>query len=97
MFNYFSNSVIHDVIIVVLPNGQAERLSVNHVDDDGNIALHYAAANELTACVERLVQLGSILSLVNKSQMTCCEMADEVSDIPPSRHIPRYTLSLIDF
>jgi len=62
----------------VLPDGSTERLSVNHVDNDGNIALHYCAANGLVECVEHLVRLNSILSLVNKSQMTCCEMADEV-------------------
>jgi hypothetical protein len=58
-------------------NGTCEVVSVNHADIDGNIALHYASSNGLTECVEKLVELNSILSLVNKSQMTCCEMADE--------------------
>jgi ankyrin repeat/IBR domain-containing protein 1 len=53
-----------------------EKVSVNCVDIDGNLAIHYAAANGLLTCVERLVQLGSIISLVNRSNLTCCEMAD---------------------
>eukprot|EP01035_Chromulina_nebulosa_P018256 gene18256-23931_t len=58
-------------------DGRCEGLSINHVDIDGNSALHYAASNGLLQCVESLIQLNGILSIVNKSQMTCCEMADE--------------------
>jgi len=58
-------------------DGKYEGLSINHVDVDGNSALHYAASNGLLQCVESLIQLNGILSIVNKSQMTCCEMADE--------------------
>lgn len=54
-----------------------EKVSINCVDIDGNLAIHYAAANGLVSCVERLVTLGTIISLVNRSNLTCCEMADE--------------------
>ncbi len=54
-----------------------EKVSVNCVDIDGNLAIHYAAANGLVSCVERLVTLGAIISLVNRTNLTCCEMADE--------------------
>lgn len=54
-----------------------EMVSVNRVDVDGNAALHYASENGLSICVERLIQSGAILSLVNKAQKTCCELADE--------------------
>lgn len=53
-----------------------EKVSINSVDADGNAAIHYAAANGLLECVEHFVQLGAIISLVNKSNLTCCEMAD---------------------
>lgn len=52
-------------------------VTIHYVDIDGNSALHYAAANGLLSCVEKFVELNAILSLVNKLQMTCCEMADE--------------------
>lgn len=54
-----------------------EIVSVNHVDIDGNSAIHYAAYNGLLKCVRKLISLGAIISIVNKLQMTCCEMADE--------------------
>jgi hypothetical protein len=37
---------------------------------------HYASSNGLTECVERLISLGAIISIVNKAQRTCCELAD---------------------
>lgn len=43
-----------------------ETVSINHADADGNGAVHYAAANGLVDCVERLVGHGAIISLVNK-------------------------------
>ena len=52
------------------------KVSVNHVDEDGNIALHYAARNGLLDCVQMLLQQNSVISLVNKDQMTCCDEAD---------------------
>ena len=30
----------------------------------------------LTECVERLIAHGAIISIVNKAQKTCCELAD---------------------
>jgi ankyrin repeat protein len=56
---------------------ETETVSINHADCEGNSALHYAAAGGLLRCVSRLVMLDAIVSLVNKSQMTCCELADE--------------------
>lgn len=56
---------------------QMEKVSVNKVDFNGNLAIHYAASNGLVNCVEELTHLGSILSLVNKSNLTCCELVDQ--------------------
>lgn len=53
-----------------------ETVSLNRTDVDGNAAIHYAAEQGLILCVERLVRAGAIVSLVNKSQRTCCELAD---------------------
>jgi ankyrin repeat protein len=53
-----------------------EMVSINRVDCEGNSAIHYAATNGLAECVERLVALGAIISLVNKAQKTCCDVAD---------------------
>lgn len=53
-----------------------DKVSVNHVDEDGNIALHYAARNGLVKCVIALLRHGSIISLVNRDQLTCCDEAD---------------------
>lgn len=52
------------------------KVSINHVDSDGNAALHLAAKSGLIECVIKLVREGAIISLVNKDQMTCCEVAD---------------------
>jgi hypothetical protein len=59
-----------------------EKVSVNHIDVDGNAAIHYAAASGLLQCVEKLVLLGAIISIVNKGNITCCEMADEKDHKP---------------
>ena len=56
--------------------GEPEMVSINHADLDGNGAVHYAAASGLVDCVDRLVSQGAIISLVNKAQKTCCELAD---------------------
>ena len=53
-----------------------ESVSINHVDVDGNAAVHYASSNGLLECVERLISVGAIISIVNKAQKTCCELAD---------------------
>ena len=55
---------------------EPECVSINHVDIDGNAAVHYASSNGLTECVEKLISLGAIISIVNKAQRTCCELAD---------------------
>jgi hypothetical protein len=54
----------------------AEYVSVNHVDNDGNTATHYAASSGLTDCVIYLAALGAIISIVNLDQMTPCEMSE---------------------
>ncbi len=54
----------------------SESISLNRVDHDGNSAIHYAATHGLEACVELLVRAGVIVSIVNYSQRTCCELAD---------------------
>lgn len=70
---------ILDMIITYNGNdmhGRFEIVSVNQVDIDGNAAIHHAAANGLLSCVEKLVANNAIISIVNKSNFTCCEMAD---------------------
>jgi len=57
-------------------DGIVERVSMNHVDDDGNTALHLACLNNLTGCIALLVSQGAIISIVNKDQRNCCELAD---------------------
>jgi len=59
-----------------LEAGNAESLSVNRVDADGNAAIHCAAENGLSPIVRSLVSAGAIISIVNKSQKTCCELAE---------------------
>jgi hypothetical protein len=54
-----------------------EKLSLNRVDCDGNTAIHLAALNNLQVCVETLVSLGAIISIVNRGNLTCCELADQ--------------------
>jgi ankyrin repeat protein len=54
-----------------------ETVSLNKVDVDGNTPIHLAAQNGLLECVEKLIALGAIISIVNKSNRTCCELADE--------------------
>ena len=57
-------------------DGRCESVSINHVDNDGNTALHYAALNNLTGCILKLLSCGAIISIVNKDQKNCCELAD---------------------
>lgn len=57
-------------------DGEYHSVSLNRVDVDGNAALHYAASSGLVECVVRLLGFGAIISIVNKEQRTCCEMAD---------------------
>jgi hypothetical protein len=52
-----------------------EYLSVNRVDHDGNSPLHYASMNGLFECILLLTSRNAIISIVNKDQMTCCEIA----------------------
>jgi len=59
--------------------GTEEKVSLNRVDNDGDTAIHLAALNGLVGCVEKLVALGAIISIVNKNNCTCCELADENS------------------
>ena len=54
------------------------------VDIEGNTAIHYAAKNGLLLCVEKLVALGAIISIVNKNNTTCCEMVPHLSYLPLS-------------
>ena len=54
----------------------SDQVSVNHVDGDGNTTIHIAAASGLVECVVRLIGQGAIISIVNRDQKTCCEMAD---------------------
>jgi ankyrin repeat protein len=56
-------------------DGRVENVSINHVDTDGNAAVHYASMNGLLGCVEKLISQGAIISIVNKAQRTCCELA----------------------
>ena len=63
-----------------------DKVSANKVDVDGNCAIHYAASNGLNECVKRLLDLGAIISIVNRNNHTCCELADlnqykELSDM----------------
>ena len=44
-------------------DGTCDEVSLNHVDEDGNTALHYAANNNLVACVIRLIANGAIISI----------------------------------
>lgn len=55
--------------------GGEEYVSVNRVDNDGNSPLHYASKNGLIECILLLTTHNAIISIVNKDQMTCCEIA----------------------
>lgn len=58
-----------------------ERVSPNRVDSNGNTAIHLAATNGLLACVQRLIACGAIISIVNKGNSTCCELAAEMNHV----------------
>lgn len=53
-----------------------EKLSLNRVDKYGNSALHFAASNGLIDIVRRLIELGAIVSIVNKNNQSCCDLSD---------------------
>ena len=50
----------------VMADGERERIDVTAIDDDGNSALHLAAASGLAKCVEILVHQGAPLFVENK-------------------------------
>ena len=50
-----------------MADGERERIDVAALDDDGNSALHFAAASGLNKCVEILVAHGAPLFVENKS------------------------------
>jgi len=56
-------------------DGVCERVSINAVDERGNTALHYAATHGLSDCCDFLISSGGILTLVNKTQETPCDLA----------------------
>jgi hypothetical protein len=58
-------------------DSNGDSISVNRIDADGNSALQKASSNGLLDCVLGLIDNGAIISIVNKSQLTCCELADE--------------------
>jgi hypothetical protein len=72
------NDEVRVAVMILLLNWtrNGDKVSINHVDVDGNAALHYAARSGLLLCIMRLLKEGAIISLVNKDQMTCCEVAD---------------------
>ena len=49
-----------------MADGERERVDVGAIDDDGNSALHMAAASGLAKCVEMLVSQGAPLFVENK-------------------------------
>ena len=51
-------------------------LQSDSMDIEGNTALHYAAYNGLQPCVEALCKEGSSLSILNRSNKSCMDMAD---------------------
>eukprot|EP01031_Cornospumella_fuschlensis_P035729 gene35729-43336_t len=69
--------VLYNWVGIDEDNKEMEKVSLNRVDVDGNSAIHNAAGNGLVSCVEKLVGLGAIISIVNKNNITCCEVADE--------------------
>ncbi|GFT96564.1 ankyrin repeat and IBR domain-containing protein 1 [Nephila pilipes] len=52
-----------------------KKLKLDCVDNEGNTALHYAAASGLRRCVELLVMHGAPLFIENKSSETVCDLA----------------------
>jgi Holliday junction resolvasome RuvABC DNA-binding subunit len=53
-----------------------EKIDVNAVDVDGNTALHLTSYNGMVQCIEVLIKRGAKLSIINKSNLSCCECAD---------------------
>lgn len=54
-----------------------EKVMLDHVDVDGNTAMHLAAYNGLLQCIECLIEAGATLSVQNSEGATCCEIADK--------------------
>lgn len=51
-------------------------VDIDQADIDGNTALHLAAASNLLPCIEKLVQFGADLGIVNLENLTCSDLAD---------------------
>jgi ankyrin repeat protein len=57
-----------------------EKVLIDHVNNDGNTAIHLAAFNGLLQCVEKLVEYGASLTIINNHDNTSCEMADQTGN-----------------
>jgi hypothetical protein len=64
------------------PDNTLDIVDINHIDSDGNTALHVAAFNGLLACVERLVNRGANMSILNVDNLTCSDIADRGGNFP---------------
>ena len=49
---------------------------IDALDIDGNTALHLAAQFGLLICIERLIERGATLDIMNSQDFSCCELAD---------------------
>lgn len=58
------------------PDNVLEKVDVNSIDIDGNTALHLTSYNGMVQCIEVLIKRGAKLSIINKSNLSCCECAD---------------------
>jgi hypothetical protein len=58
-----------------------DKVSLNRANADGNTAIHLAATHGLLNCVEKLVGMGAIISIVNRENLTCAELAAEKEHI----------------
>jgi ankyrin repeat protein len=57
-------------------DGTRETVTLNQVDNEGETALHVAAKNGLVDVCKKLIERGIIVSVVNKTQLNCCEVSD---------------------
>lgn len=62
-------------------NGESEGVSVNAIDSEGNTPLHNAAASGLVNCVDKLLARGAVISLVNRDQLTPCDVAHAANHV----------------